>query len=1179
MYIGETRNCFLSTVHTDEDLDRLLLAVKDSVMELQKRKFLIDPSPNPPEDETAERHQLNGSLNGQQSSHTTSDARESIPPGSNVQDVYKEVRTLPLTEGQKELWYLAQVGDDSSRAYNETITLQMRGSLDLAAMRKAFQEIIDRHEALRTTFSLAGEYQRVFPTMMIDIPLVDFSSPEKADPEAQVQDWIAAETQRTFDLEKGPLLRAALIKLEEQHHFLVIAFHHIIVDGQSAGILLQELGALYSAECQGIACQLPQPMQYSEYARWQAHWMQSPEMAEAETYWLQQFENVDGALELSGDRPRPPIKTYKGAQEYMTINASLTSTLKSLSAQQNTTVFATLLATFKTLLYRLTDQRDIVVTIPMAEQLAINANHLVGHCVNLLPLRSQVVGDPAFTDYLHKVKHVLLDALHYHAYPFIKLVENLKLVRDPARTPLVTAAFNVDYPGELEFFNLEVNLAPGSTSFVKYDLFINVLQTDRELEIACDYNSDLFSAQTIRRWLGHWQTLLEGIMADPSCPISALPLLSEQQREQMLHGWNATASAYPRERSLSQLFEEQVERAPEAIAVVSEQEQLTYRELDVRANQLAHHLQQSGVGPEVLVGVALERGVPLVVALLGILKAGGAYLPLDPSYPVERQAFMLEQAQVPVLLTQQSLLEKLPATSSQLFCLERDWPLVASAPTTACPNEAGPHNLAYVIYTSGSTGQPKGVQVSQQAVVRLVCKTNYVQLQAADHVAQASNASFDAATFEIWGALLHGARLVGISKEVALSPTNLAAQLQEQAISTLFLTTALFNQVAQLQPQAFDGVRQVLFGGEKVEPQWVRAVLEQAGVGRVLHVYGPTENTTFSSWYEVREVAAQERTLPIGSPIANTQCYVVSRQGQLAPVGVVGELYVGGAGLARGYLSRPESTAEKFVPHPFSEQGGERLYRTGDLVRWLADGSLEFVGRQDGQVKLRGFRVELGEVEVVLSQHPALEKVVVLVREGESAEKRLIAYLVARGEQKPTSSELRRYLQEKLPDYMVPAVYVFLEAFPLTPNGKLDRQALPAPDGVRPELETAYVPPRTEVEEILAGIWADVLGLEHIGISDNFFEIGGNSLTATRTISRIRETFQVELSLRVLFEMPDIAGLASAIVQSESAQKDIKIQAAPRESIILDQLLMDLNQLSEHEAEAILTDEMERKRF
>lgn len=666
------------------------------------------------------------------------------------------------------------------------------------------------------------------------------------------------------------------------------------------------------------------------------------------------------------------------------------------------------------------------------------------------------------------------------------------------------------------------------------------------LEYCCSYNLEIFDNSSIEKMLRQFDTFLQKIIShlkeiatNPKQPISELPLLTEQELSQLLVEWNNTEIEYPQDKCIHQLFEEQVEHTPDAVAVVFEGEQLTYRELNAKANQLAHCLQTLGVKPEVLVGICVERSLEMIVGILGILKAGGAYIPIDPAYPSERIEYMFDDSHLAVLLTQEKLIASLPKHQAQVICLDSDWEKISTESVFSPLNNVTPENLAYVIYTSGSTGKPKGVTVLHRAVNRLVINTNYIQFQPSDVVAFASNFSFDAATFEIWGALLNGAKLAIITKDVALSPDEFAAQIHSQGITVLFLTTALFNLLAREVPSAFRSVRHLLFGGEAVEPKWVKEVLKKGSPQRLLHVYGPTENTTFTSWYLVEDVSEEATTIPIGRPIANTEVYLLDTQLQPVPIGVYGEVYIGGDGLARGYLNRPDLTEEKFIPSPFNNKAGSRLYKTGDLARYLPDGNIEFLGRIDNQVKIRGFRIELGEVEAAISQHPAIRETVVIVRDFATNDKQLVAYIVPCQEQASAISDLRHFLKQQLPDYMIPSAFVVLEILPLTPNGKVDRKSLPPPDINSLIQKRDFVAPGTPTEKLVASIWSKVLKVEKVGINDNFFELGGHSLLATQLIVQVKEALGVELTLSKFFEAPTVANFSSYIEAIFWAKKSL----------------------------------------
>jgi amino acid adenylation domain-containing protein/non-ribosomal peptide synthase protein (TIGR01720 family) len=901
---------------------------------------------------------------------------------------------------------------------------------------------------------------------------------------------------------------------------------------------------------------------------WQRAWLQGEVLETELDYWRQQLRGAPSVLELPTDRPRPPVPTFCGAAEPLHVSQPLTAGLKELSRQEGVTLFMTLLAAWQALLCRYTGQEDILIGSPIANRNRVETEGLIGFFVNTLVLRTGLSGNPSFRECLGRVREVCLGAYAHQDVPFEQLVEALQVERDLSHTPLfqvVLALQNAPLPA-VELPGLSLGLVEMSSGTAKFDLTLSLMETEAGLVGSLEYNTDVFEAGTVRQLLGHLERLLEQIVSDPAQRMWDVPLLTDAERQQALVQWNDTRTVYPRDQSLPQLFAAQAERRPDAVAVVYESEHLTYRELNQRANQLAHELQSRGVGPERRVGLCVERSLEMIIGLVGIVKAGGAYVPLDPRYPAERLAFMLEDAQVPVLLTQSDLVARLPEHHAHIVCLDQ-WEIRNLQSAIRNPESGvGPDNLAYVMYTSGSTGTPKGISIPQRAIHRLVFNTNYVDLTSEDRIAQASNASFDAATFEIWGALLHGARLVGITKEVALSPLDFAAGLRDEGISVLFLTTALFNQLAREVPWAFRGVRHLLFGGEAVDPQWVKEVLAHSGPERLLHVYGPTESTTFASWHLVQDVPEGASTVPIGRPIANTEMYLLDAYLQPVPVGVAGELYIGGDGLARDYFNRPELTAEKFVPNPY--RAGARLYRTGDSARYGRDGSIEFLGRIDHQIKLRGFRIELGEIEAVLSQHPGVSESVVMAREDVPGDKRLVAYVVPNKttDHRPQttdlekeeglgswvlglgsfSSELRQYVKAKLPEYMVPTAFVVMDALPLTPNGKVDRRALPAPEASRRELAEEFVAPRTAVEEVLARIWAEVLRLERVGVQDNFFELGGDSILSIQIIARANEaglrlTAQQMFQHQTIAELAAVAGTGPAI----EAEQGVVVGEAP----------------------------------
>ncbi|MBD2103129.1 non-ribosomal peptide synthetase [Leptolyngbya sp. FACHB-261] len=1056
----------------------------------------------------------------------------------------EEVFVFPASFAQQRLWFLNQVAPGNP-FYNMPAALRLSGSLNVAALHQVFNEIVRRHEVLRTSFTLVNEQlmQVVAPEVNLPLPVIDLQSLNSNEQEVQCQELAAAEAQSSFDLTQGPLLRLKLLRLGETEHLLLLTLHHIVSDEWSIGVLVQELEILYTAFANQQASPLPElPLQYADFACWQRQWLQGEILDDQLTYWRQQLSGLS-ALNLPTDRPRPATQTHRGASEILDLPQDLTAALEALSQKGGVTLFMTLLAAFQILLYRYTQQSDVAVGCPIANRNRSEIEGLIGFFVNSLVLRVDLAGNPSFEALLERVREVALGAYAHQDLPFEKLVEELQPERDLSRNPLFQVVFALqNAPMQaLKLPGLTLSPLPLEVRTVRFDLeflwegseALSGLwgRPSEGLRGMLIYSTDLFDASTIRRLLQNFKTLLESIVANPQQRLLELSLLTLAEQQQILIEWNNTQTDYPQESCVHHLFEAQVARTPDAVAVAFEDGQLTYQELNCRVNQLAHYLQRLGVAPEVPVGLCLEQSMQMVIGLLAILKAGGTYLPLDPSYPQERLKFMLQDARPSVLLTQNRWLEYLGRPEALVICLD-NCTAIAQQDNGNLLSSVTAHNLAYILYTSGSTGQPKGVAIAHQAITRLVLNSNYIQLKASDRVVQAANTSFDAAIFEIWAALLHGAQLIGLRRETLLSPQTFAAQIRQRQISVLFLTTALFKQLASIVPEAFASVRCLLFGGEVTDSSWMQSVLESGSPQQLLHLYGPTEGTTFSSWYKLPESLSGASSIPIGQPVANTQIYILDTQLQLVPIGIPGEVYIGGDGLARGYLNQPELTAACFIPNPFSSVPGARLYRTGDLARCQPDGNLEFLGRLDTQVKVRGFRVEPAEIEAVLAQHPEVQAVVVMLRGDTSKSKQLVAYLVpntvSKQGQTLTYPNLRHWLKEKLPEYMLPSALVVLEALPLTPNGKVDRRVLPAPAS-RQERQSEYVAPRTAIEVILVNLWAEVLEQKQIGIYDNFFELGGHSLLATQLISRVRNALGVEVPVLTLFEAPSVAGLANYV--------------------------------------------------
>lgn len=1072
----------------------------------------------------------------------------SAPPLSTLPP-RRDTDVVPLSFTQQRLWFLDQL-EPGNPAYNMTLNLRLTGPLQVAALERSLGEVIRRHEVLRTTFPIVdGQVvQKIWPAPTFTLPVLDLQEYPPGEQESQVQRLAQAEAQRSFDLTNSPLLRATLLRLSEQQHVLLLTMHHIITDGWSLGVLVQELSTLYDAYSQGQPSPLPPlPLQYADFALWQRQWMQG-EVLEAElNYWKQQLAGAPPVLNLPTDRPRPPVQTFRGAHYPVALSKALTEALKRLGRECEVTLFMTLLAAFATLLHRYAGQDDIVIGTPIAGRTRVELEGLIGYFANTLVLRLNLAHDPSFRELLARVRQVTLSAYAHQDLPFERLVDALQLKRDLSYNPVFQVLFGLHNAPRrpLELTGLTWSPLEVESGTARFDLVLDLCEDSDGVRGVFEYNTDLFEAATIARLAGHFQTLLEGVVADPDRRLSRLPLLTESERRQLLLEWNDTESvwAYSRRQdassslplpTLPHVFEAQVQREPQAVALVCEGQRLTYQELNQRANQLAHYLQKFGVGPEVLVGICVERSVDMLVGLLGILKAGGAYVPLDPEYPQERLAFMLEDTQAPVLLTQRHLLERLPRSSARVICLDTDWEVIAQESVQNPLLQVTGDNLAYVIYTSGSTGRPKGIAVSHQSVVHLIDVTQpLLSFNEHDVWTVVHSYAFDFSVWEMMGPLLTGGRLVIVPLPVAQSPAALYELLCRERVTILNQTPSAIRQLIDAKEAAGSGrqwaVRLIIVGGEAFPRELAPRLLEW-GVP-VWNFYGPTEATVWAAINPVSSVDSGQATIPIGRPLPHTQLYVLDAHGQPVPVSVSGELYIGGVGLARGYFNRPELTAEMFLPQPFGSQAGARLYRTGDAARYRPDGSIEFLGRLDDQVKIRGFRIELGEIEAALAQHPSVREAVSVVREDVPGQKRLVAYLVPRQEQSPTVSDLRHFLLQKLPDYMVPQAYVFMETLPLSPNGKVDRRALPMPSETRPELESELVVPRTDLEQFLTGLWKQALRLKKIGVHDDFFELGGDSITAALLVNKLQEALGEFVHVGALFAAPTIAQLADYLTK------------------------------------------------
>ncbi len=1038
---------------------------------------------------------------------------------------------LPLSFAQQRLWFLDQL-EPGSTAYTIPRMLRLHGTLDHHALEQALHRVIERHENLRTTFpSEHGEpRQEIHPHALTSLRHLDLRHLAAAAREEQASSLAQQEVARPFDLARGPLLRVWLLHLTQEEYVLLLTMHHIISDGWSSGLLVQELTTLYAGLQQGTPVELPVlPVQYADYALWQRTWLQGAILERQLDYWKTQLAGLS-PLDLPTDHPRTAIAASRGAQQRVQLPQELSQQLQALSQREGVTLFMTLLAAFQVLLTRYSGQSDIAVGTPIANRTHQEIEGLIGFFINMLVLRSDLSDNPTFRDLLTRVRSAALGAYAHQDVPFEQVVEAVPAPRERNRSPLFQVVFALQNAPEAAAEQVAMQIGSNVTELhtAKFELSLMMAESEQGLQATLEYTTDLFEDATIARWLSHWQQLLEGIVANPEQHILTLPLLTAAERTQMLAEWNTTQTATLKEHCLHQLFEEQVMRTPETVALIFEECQLTYMELERQANQLAHYLRAQGVGPDMLVGLYVERSLEMIVGLLGILKAGGAYVPLDPTYPTDRLNFMLQDTHMSFVLTCQHLRKQLPAEQMALICLDSDWSTIAQQPTEKPVYVTRPQHLAYVIYTSGSTGKPKGVLVQHQSVCAILTTSLQIcEIKQQDRIAQCVSFSFDVAVLEIFLALLSGSILNLVSAEVVSEGEALASLILRQAITTLCVTP---SHLEMLSTTEFPNLQTLLVGGETCP---VQTLAHWAHGRRFLTVYGPTEASIQATW--LQRTPPYLSGSPIGRPLPNVQIYLLDAYLQPVPIGVPGELHIGGVGVVRGYLHRPDLTAERFIPDPFSAIHGQRLYATGDLARYGIDGTIEFLGRLDGQVKLRGHRIELGEIEAMLDQHPLVRQSIVALRGTALQEQQLVAYVVPReGEQasKISPNALRSYLKGNLPDYMLPTHFMHIATLPLTLNGKVDRQALFALNWQEvQELASSDNRHLNPLEDLVAQVWQQVLGKEQITGNDDFFEIGGHSLLATQVVARLRDLLNIEIPLRTLFEAPTLSGLTMHLHQ------------------------------------------------
>ncbi len=1055
----------------------------------------------------------------------------------------------PLSFGQEQMWlHLKIAPSHAASAYNEAITIHHKGPLDADVLAACVSEVIRRHEAWRTTFAEADARpaQIVHSPRSLALPVIDLGEFPVAEREARALRILSDEARRPYDLGIGPLVRPTLVRMADAEYRLMLAMHHIVFDGFSIyRVLLPELAALYEAFSNGAPSPLPElPIQYSDFARWQRNLPQSPAGSRALEYWRKKLAGDLPALQLPSDRPRPVMQTFRGATYKFSLPSDLSSEVKEFSRREGVTLFMSLLAAFDVFLHHYTGQNDILIGGVTAGRNRAELEPLIGFFLNTVVLRTDLSGDPTFRELLARVKETTLEALMHDDVPFELLVKELRPHRDVSVNPFFQVLFSIEPPRA--FQNSDWGLSQGEVDLgaTKFDLDFQLDETLDGIIGHCSYSTDLFDSATVERMVQHWQQVLENAVMDANRRISQLSLLPPLEKQHLLVEWNQTDADYPRDRCIHELFQEQVDRAPDDVAVVYRDEVLTYRELNRRANHLAHRLHGLGVKADTPVGLFLDRSVETIVGLLGILKAGGAYLVLDPQSPAERLSFVVQDANLKVVLTQQRLLDRWTAPSVTVLCLDASLAASASEQDGPLNSEVTSNKLAYVVYTSGSTGYPKGIEVTHRSVVRLIFATASVSQPGNEVFLQLAPLTFDASTYEIWAPLLRGGRCI-LFPENTLTVSSLGEVIRKNAVTTLWLTASLFHTLIDEAPEVLSTIRTLLIGGEPVSVSHVRRALTLLPATKMINGYGPTEGTTFTCLYCIpAQLEPGISSIPIGRPISNTRVYILDPHLNPCPVGVPGELCIAGDGLARGYLNHPELTANHFLPDPFSHDLDARMYKTGDLARYQADGNVEFLGRLDQQVKIRGFRIELAEVEAVLHEHPMIQAAVVVAQEYRGS-KRLVAHVVPKPSSPHTKQELLTFLRRRIPDYMLPAKVVCADRLPTLANGKIDRKSLNsmADDNEQPEIRSHEVP-KDVTEARLLEIWESVLPNRPIDLQRSFFELGGHSLLALTLVHRIETAFGRKMGLATFVNASSVQEIA-AVLRDPGYSEQLEYSSVP----------------------------------
>jgi amino acid adenylation domain-containing protein len=1115
IHLLENFPCFITTEHTAEDIDRIVRAFEETIAEMQEGEVLDRPS------------------NG-----VTIDAVAEAPLAIET-PVYAS--SAPITESQVEILLSASLSNEANCSYNESLTLHLKGALNVPAFTESLSDLLVRYDALRATFDLASKTQHFSAPAPVVLPLLDLSALDAAAQKTKLDTFIKEDAHKPFDLAKGPMFRMTLVKLGSDNHEFVFTAHHVVCDGWSINVMLDELSKTYSAKVAGTTATLDPFMPFSAYALTQEEHFISAKGALTESFWLKNFEILPPLLDLPIDHPRPAMKSFAGATYKRKISAAALKDIKRAGAQQKCTLFATMLAGFTALLGRLTGQEDIVVGVPAAGQSLVEDKVLVGHAVNFVPIRGITHEGITTAQFLQQMRGNIFDAYDHQNYTFGRLVRKLAIQRDASRLPLIEVQFNLEkVGGNLGFAGLDASVDPNPKSFVNFDVFINAVEGSDGLTLHVDYNTVLIDETTIARWMDCYETLLTSLTGDATQPLALLPILTPIERELVSVTPNQTSVPYPKDLCVHQLFEKQAAATPNAIALECEGEQLTYAELDARVNKLARYLASSGILPGKIVGIYMERSVDLVVSLLATWKAGATYIPLDPTFPMERLKMVFEDLEQPTILTQSRLANDLPSANTRILCVDERWAVIDIEDPGPLGITYDPAAVAYVIYTSGSTGRPKGVEVTQTNVVNLLSSmAKKPGLSAKDVLVAVTTISFDIAGLEVFLPLITGAKLVLATRPVASDGTELLKLLRDSKATVMQATPVTFR-LLLVAGWKGDPKFTVWCGGEALPRDLVNQILA-LGID-VWNMYGPTETTI---WSATSRMAQQSGPVYVGPPIDNTEFYVLDAHKQLVPTGVAGELYIGGAGVAKGYFQRPDLTADRFLPNMFSATPGARLYRTGDLVRRLPSGEFDFLGRADGQIKLRGFRIELGEIETALSKANGVDQAVVMLREDTPGDKRLVAYLIPSNGSTPPTAELRTHLLAKLPDYMVPAAFVTLPSFPLTANAKIDRRALPAPDWAPAANAANYVAPRTPQEETMAKIWAEVLHLDKVGIEDNIFELGADSLHVFQIAARANQA-GIDVKPRQILQYRQISAVLADLAASGPIAKSAPLTAVSR---------------------------------